>query len=182
VELRGRVSALSELLRVGLTLVPGGEEPYLAAGLQWQVADTGGQVIGVAGRLSRGTTEALDLDRPAAVVEIDLGRLDLTPRPVRYAAFSRFPAVKRDLSLLVPRGVTYAQLADVVRAGGGEHLDSLELFDIYEGKGVPEGHAAYGIRLQFRSATGSLEGKAVDRAVARITAALCERLEVQPRT
>jgi phenylalanyl-tRNA synthetase beta chain len=182
VELRGLVSALSELLRVGLTLVPGGEEPYLAAGLQWQVADAGGQVIGVAGRLARGATEALGLDRPAAVVEIDLGRLDLTPRPVRYAAFSRFPAVKRDLSLLVPRGVTYAQLADVVRAGGGEHLDSLELFDIYEGKGVPEGHAAYGIRLQFRSATGSLEGKAVDRAVARITAALCERLEVQPRT
>ena len=165
-----------------LTLVPGGEEPFLAPGLQWQICDGAGQVVGSAGRLARSTATALDLDHVASLLEVDLGRLDLTPAPVRYAPFSRFPAVKRDLSLLVPGQVTYAQLAEVVRAGGGDLLESLELFDIYEGKGVPAGHSAYGIRLKFRSATGSLEGKTVDRALASITTALSERLDVQPRT
>ncbi len=182
VELRGLADQLAALLRVPLTLVPGGEEPFLVTGLQWQVHDAAGQVVGVAGRLARGTTEALDLDHAASVLEVDLGRLDLQPAEVRYTPFSRFPAVKRDLSLVVPGQVTYAELAEVIRAGGGDLLESLELFDIYAGKGVPEGRAAYGIRLKFRSATGSLEGKTVDRALASIAAALSERLDVQPRT
>jgi len=181
-ELNGLVGELARLLRLELRLVPGGVEPFLVMGLQWQIQGADGQLLGHAGRLAGATAEACDLDHPAALAEIRLDALDLSPQPVRYRPFSRFPAVKRDLSLLVPSHVTYAELSTVVTEQGGELLESLELFDIYEGKGVPEGHAAYGIRLKFRSAKGSLKGETVDRALAGITGALSERLQVQPRT
>jgi phenylalanyl-tRNA synthetase beta chain len=125
---------------------------------------------------------AFDLDLPLAVAEINLDRLELSPVPVRYRPFARFPAVKRDLSLLVPRGVTYGRIAGVVRASAGALLEDVELFDIYRGKGLPDGHGAYGIRLKFRSAKGNLKGKTVDLAIAAVLEALARELGIEPRS
>ncbi len=181
-ELRGVVAELSGLLRVPLSLIPADVEPYLIPGLQWEIRDAGGNRVGVAGQIDSGAAKRLDLDHVAGLVELDLGRLDLTPLPVRYEPFSRFPAVKRDLSLLVPDTVTYAQLDAVVRDTAGDLLESLELFDIYAGKGIDDGHSAYGIRLKFRSAKGNLKGKTVDMALERTLGALSETLAVRQRT
>jgi phenylalanyl-tRNA synthetase beta chain len=58
----------------------------------------------------------------------------------------------------------------------------VELFDIYRGKGLPEGRGAYGIRLKFRSAKGNLKGKTVDLAIGAALEALAARLGIEPRT
>ncbi|MEZ4389378.1 MAG: phenylalanine--tRNA ligase subunit beta, partial [Candidatus Krumholzibacteriia bacterium] len=181
-ELKGLLAELSGLLRCDLQLVPTDAEPYLAAGAQWAVQDGGGRTVGSAGRVADATLAALDCDHPVAVLEVDLGRADLTPRPVIYREFSRYPAVKRDLSLLVPAGVTYSQLAACVTTAAGDLLQSLELFDIYAGKGIAEGFSAYGIRLKFQSAKGSLKGATVDRAIEGLLKALAEQLQVQQRS
>jgi phenylalanyl-tRNA synthetase beta chain len=180
-ELRGLADQLAALLRLELSFEPADHEPFLVPGLQWAILDAGGRRIGSAGRLHPRAAGALDLDHGAALLELDLGRLDLRPAPVRYQSFARFPAVKRDLSLLVPDAVSYAQLEAAVREASDALLESLELFDIYEGKGIDEGHAAYGIRLKFRSAKGNLKGKTVDMALARIVGALSETLGVRQR-
>ncbi|HOX26327.1 MAG TPA: phenylalanine--tRNA ligase subunit beta [Candidatus Krumholzibacteria bacterium] len=181
-ELKGLADQLADLLRVDLRLAPRDVEPFLAPGAQWAITTGSGQAVGTLGRLHAATLAALDLDVPAAALELNLGRLDLSPRPVVFQEFSRFPSVRRDLSLLVPRGVTYAGLAAVVQTHGQELLESVELFDFYEGKGVPEGFAAYGIRLKFRSAKGSLKGRTVDLALERILGALSTQLGVQQRS
>ncbi len=181
-ELGGLVDEMAKLLRSELHCVPGGIEPYLVAGLQWEIRDRRDRRVGIVGRLGHAPAEAYDLDEPLGLLELDLGRADLTPAPVTYSAFSRFPAVKRDLSLLVPHEVTYEAVSGCVRESGGKLLESLALFDHYTGKGVPEGVAAHGIRLKFRSARGSLEGGTVDRAIEQILAALSEKLGVRPRT
>lgn len=181
-ELKGVLDELCRLLRVELNAVPADVEPYLVPGMQWEIRDDRDERVGYLGRLGSDSAEALDLDQPLAVLELDLGRANLTPRGVSYAGFSRFPEVKRDLSLMVPKGVTYAQLGACMSEAAGELLESLELFDVYAGKGIPEGQAAYGIRLKFRSAKGSLKGATVDRSMERIVAALAETLGVQPRT
>jgi phenylalanyl-tRNA synthetase beta chain len=181
-ELKGLVEQMAGLLRTILTLEPADTEPFLQPGLQWVIRDSGGQAVGWLGRLATAAAAALDMDHPLAMVELDLGRADLLSQAVSYQPFSRFPAVKRDLSLLVPSAVTYGQLAACVEAAGGELLTQVELFDIYAGKGVPEGLSAYGIRLKFQSAKGSLKGATVDRAIAAILGALSEQLQVQQRT
>jgi len=121
------------------------------------------------------------MDHRVVLCEIDLGALAVAPAPVRYVPFPRFPAVKRDLSLLVPAGVAYATVEATIRETAGEHLSSLELFDIYAGSGIPAGTEAYGIRLKFQSAKGNLKGKTVDAALERILGTLAEQLSVRQR-
>jgi phenylalanyl-tRNA synthetase beta chain len=181
-EIRGLLDQVAQLLRVPLIVEPGGGQPYLEAGRQWTVRRGDGRAVGSAGRLAAAVGARLDLDHPAALAEIDLSRLDLEPAPVRYRAFVRYPAVKRDLSLLVPRGVTYSQLEEAVREAAGPLLEELELFDIYSDNRVAEGLTAYGIRLKFRSVDGNLEGKLVDAALETIVGALSTRLAVRLRS
>lgn len=181
-ELRGSIEALAGHLRIDLKLEPQDVEPWYDAGSQWAILDGAGRRIGSAGRVSAEVRAGHDLDQPLAAAEINLDLLDLTPAPVRFEPFARFPAVRRDLSLLVPGGVTYGAIAAVVARAGGPLLADVELFDIYRGKGLPTGRAAYGIRLMFRSTKGNLKGKTVDVALEAVQAALSGELGIEQRT
>ncbi len=181
-ELKGTLEALAGHLRISLSLVPEDVEPWFAAGTQWAILDGRGERVGSAGHVSATVRGAHDLDQPLAAAEINLDLLGLDPEALRCAPFARFPAVKRDLSLLVPAGVTYGAIAGVVRDSAGALLAGVELFDIYCGKGLPAGRAAYGIRLKFQSAKGNLKGKTVDVAVAAVLEALAGRMGIEPRT
>lgn len=174
-EIKGLVASLAERLGVPIAIEPGGDEPWLAAGRQWTLRSGDGNRIGVAGPLAPATLLAYGLELPVAMAEIALSELPAPTTVPRYRPFSRFPAVKRDLSLIVPDGVSYADVEATVRELGGELLESVELFDIYRGKGVEAAATALGIRLKFRSANSNLKGTAVDKSLALITGALAER-------
>ncbi len=180
-EVKGTVEALAQFLRLPLSLEVADVEPWLQSGAQWKILDGEGQSVGTAGRVDPAVAEAFEVELPVAVVEICLSRLSLVPQPMKYEAFARFPAAKRDLSLLVPEAVAYGSIKELAGTAGGPLLDTVDLFDIYRGKGVPEGFGAYGIRLKFRSAKGSLKGKAVDKAIEGLLKALKEDLGIEPR-
>lgn len=180
-EIKGTVEALATFLRLPLTLEPGDTEPWLQDGTQWRILDGEGQVVGTAGRVEPAVAAAFEVDLPVAVVEIRLSAMSLIPEPVKFEAFARFPAAKRDLSLLVPATVSYGTIKEKVVASGGRLLDTVDLFDIYRGKGVPDEFGAYGIRLKFRSAKGNLKGKAVDKAIESILSELKDSLGIEPR-
>ena len=181
-EIKGVVQALSSFLRITLTVEVADVEPYLAEGSQLRILDAEGKAVGSLGRVKDEVLQAWDLDHPVALAEISLGYLNLEPETVQYKDFGRFPAVKRDLSLLVPPEVAFADLEAVVLDSGGALLESVELFDIYRGKGLPEGVGAFGIRLKFRSAKGNLKGKTVDLAIDGILKALSDRLNIEQRS
>jgi len=180
-EIKGLVEALSAQLRLSLTLDPQDAEPYLQPGCQWSIRDEKGAAAGSAGLVARKVLRDLDLDAPVALCEVELGDLDPAAATPRFAPFSRFPAAKRDLSLLVPDGVGYDRIREVVQEAAGGLLQTCDLFDVYRGAGLGEGRAAFGIRLKFQSAKGSLQGKAVDAAVAAVTEALARTLNVELR-
>lgn len=181
-ELKGVLEELSAALRVPLALVEGGAEGWYEDGAQWTIQDRAGAAVGTAGRVRGDLAERFDLDAPVSVAEIDLTRLDLSPEPVEFRPFARFPGMRRDLSLLVPEAVRYGQIEEVVTETGGPLLTGVELFDVYRGKGVPAGQGAYGIRLKFRSEKGNLKGKAVDKAVATVVRELSDRLQIKHRS
>jgi len=179
--LKAALEDLGVLLRLPLALEPGPAEPWLEAGAQWVVKDGEGRRIGSAGHVASQVAESFGVESRVAVAEIDMEYLKMSPEDVRYKPFTRFPVVKRDLSLLVPQGVAYRQVETVVRDSGGELLESVELFDVYRGKGLPEGTGAFGIRLMFRSGKGNLKGKTVDRAISIILEALKRELDIDTR-
>ena len=81
----------------------------------------------------------------------------------------------------MPKGISFAKLVQVVRSAGGELLESVDLFDLYRGQGLPDGAGAYGIRLMFRSGKGNLKGKTIDRVISAILDALSSELNIEPR-
>jgi phenylalanyl-tRNA synthetase beta chain len=181
-ELKGLFEAFLERTRLSLVLDPTGAEPYFAAGLQWRILDEQGEAVGRLGSVGPSVLRGFDIDTCVEILEIDLARLNLSGEPTRYKAFPRYPTVKRDLSLVVPDAVTFADIAALVKTSGGPLLAACELFDHFRGESLGEGCSALGIRLKFQSAKGNLKGKAVDRAIATITSSLEGELGVALRS
>jgi phenylalanyl-tRNA synthetase beta chain len=150
----------------GLRLVPEGALEVLTAdrslGFVWEV--------------TREARARWELSRPVFVAQL---RFDLLPRergmPAPYREPSRFPAVRRDLALVVPAAVSHAEVVAWIAAESGPHLAAIELFDHYRGKHIPAGHVGLGYSLTFRAADRTLEEKDVDLAVGRIVTALKKR-------
>ncbi len=180
-EVKGVVETLGGLIGWSLEARPGDSEPYGALGRQWRLEEAGSGPVGWAGELDGAVLAGFGIEAPVCVAEVDLTSLPAVLPSLAVRPFSRFPAVKRDLSLLVPDGVTFAELAAVIRERGGDCLESLELFDYYRGKGIPAGAAALGIRLKFRSAKGNLKGTTVDKSLALVTEELAARFGAQLR-
>lgn len=140
-----------------------------------------GTVLGWGGRVAKG---ALDLPPWAGAVwgaELVLtvpprassGRV-VDPVPV-------FPAVERDLALLLPKGLRAAQVEACIRRAGGGLLRGLVPFDVYEGERIPAGHRSIAFRLRFQAEDRTLTDEEVEIAVQSVLTALREELGVWPR-
>ncbi|HEV2145836.1 MAG TPA: hypothetical protein VGR37_00310, partial [Longimicrobiaceae bacterium] len=98
-----------------------------------------------------------------------------------YRALPEQPASERDLALLVPRATAAAEVEAAIRGAAGPLLEAVGPFDLYEGKGIPEGTRSIAFRLRFRAPDRTLTDAEVDGAVASVLAALEERLGVRRR-
>jgi phenylalanyl-tRNA synthetase beta chain len=133
----------------------------------------GGERIGYAGALHPDTRAAWELREEAVVLEIGLDALlEALPRPVRFSALDRFPAVLRDLSILCDEATPAAEIDARVRAAAGERLRSLSLVDRYTGNQVPAGKVSLTISLRFQDAERTLTSEEVQAAVERVVGEL----------
>ncbi len=110
-----------------------------------------------------------------AAFELDAGLLhELTAGSIAtYSDVTSFPAVLQDIAVIVPEDVSAARLAEVVRAGAGDLLAGLRVFDLYHGEQVGEGNKSLALRLEFRSQDRTL----TDEEVAERRAAIEKELE-----
>jgi phenylalanyl-tRNA synthetase beta chain len=135
------------------------------------------------GVLPPAAADALDIDQPLWYAVIDLTALfETRDGPVSYRPFAVFPVSRRDLSLVAPTGVGWGQIEKHVAKVGGRLLESLQVFDVYQGAALGADRIAYGVRLSFRSAEGTLKDAEVDAIVARIVAKLEAELGVALRS
>lgn len=100
----------------------------------------------------------------------------------RYVPVPTTPAAEFDLALVVPEGVTAADVERSIRAAGGELLERIRLFDEYTGKGIPAGTRSLAWRLTFRHPERTLRDKEIEGRRARILSVLDRELHVRPRT
>jgi phenylalanyl-tRNA synthetase beta chain len=170
--LKGIVEALFTALDVqDLTFTPV-EHPSLAPGQAAQVA-TGAIRLGVLGAVRDTVLANYDLPKETFIAELDLEALLQMPRPpAAYQPISRFPAVERDLALLVPHNCPAEKVLEVLRAQGGEFLEQVALFDVYEGKSLPAGTRSLAYALTFRAMDRTLTEAEVEAVIANIKTAL----------
>ena len=166
----GRIVA--EAAGVELTVEAGSLAPWHPGRCaQFRVGET---VVGHAGELHPKVVEALGLPKRTCAMEIDLDALPLTDR--RPAPdVSAFPPVLVDVALVVDTNVPVAEVADVIRSGGGELLEDVRLFDVYEGEQLGEGKKSLAFALRFRAADRTLKQEEATEARDRVVAAAEDR-------
>ena len=128
-----------------------------------------GRVLGYFGELHPKTAEAFDMaGRRVLAGEFDLEALQAaTPSRHSYTSIPRFPAALRDVAVIVPEATPADRVEAEIRAGGGDLLSSVRLFDLYRGDSITAGAKSLAYALTYQADDRTLTDKEVDRAIKR---------------
>ncbi len=129
--------------------------------------------IGILGEIHPKVGENYGLNTQILLAELDLDAiLDLADTQKYYKGLPKFPAVERDLAITVEKDVLASDIYDIIRDFGGDILEVVELFDIYEGDQIPEGYRSMAYSLIYRAADRTLKDEEVDVIHGEIVKAL----------
>ncbi|WP_374348117.1 phenylalanine--tRNA ligase subunit beta [Chitinimonas sp.] len=139
-----------------------------------------GKHVGVIGELHPKWTQAYELPASPLLFEMDLAAL--TERDlVKSAAVSKFQPVRRDLAFVVDDAVQYQDVIDAMSSANQAHVLSVEGFDVYRGKGVPEGKKSLAFKVILQDTQKTLSDAEIETAVSQLVAALQKRIDAQLR-
>jgi phenylalanyl-tRNA synthetase beta chain len=99
----------------------------------------------------------------------------------KYKPLPKFPAVTRDIAMLVKDGVFVKQIEEIIKQRAGRILEEIKLFDVYKGKQVPEGMKSVAYSITFRAEDRTLTDDDVNKAMSKILDALRNNLDAQLR-
>ena len=139
-----------------------------------------GTVIGWVGELHPSLVRELDLPSGPLLFELDLAEATRLVLP-NAAAVSRFPQVRRDLSVTLPESTPLRALKDRATVAAGSLLRELRVFDVYQGPGIESGRKSIAFGLIFQDNTRTLKDDEADRLVAGIAADLLKNLDAKLR-
>jgi phenylalanyl-tRNA synthetase beta chain len=128
-----------------------------------------GQPVGIIGELHPRWVQKYELGTAPVVFELELAALLATPFP-EYVEVSRFPAVIRDLALVVPQSQILAPLLTALRAAAPAIVRDVALFDVYQGKGLAENEKSLAFRIVMQDTQRTLEDAEVEAAIASLLA------------
>jgi phenylalanyl-tRNA synthetase beta chain len=143
-----------------------------------------GKEIGQAGVFSDAIREKFDFkDLTPCGAELDFDELmSLKSGPIKIRPIPRFPAIDRDLSILVPEQTAWAQIARAIEGVSPDELEEVRFVDIYRGKGIAPGKKSVTLSLRFRDDFGTLTHDAVDGHQAALLQSLGEAVGAELRT
>jgi len=143
-----------------------------------------GKSIGTAGIFSQAVKRRFDLDDLAPVgAELHFAQLAaLKSGPVKVRPIARFPAIERDLSIIVDEQVRWDDIVRTVRHKAPAELQGVRFVDIYRGKGIPAGKKSVTLSVCFRDEQGTLTHETVDHFQADIVQRLAKSLGAELRT
>ncbi len=152
-----------------------------AAGLTYE--NRGGKVLLEMGVLSKKVQKAADIDTTVYYAELNWAALMKAVRKqkVLYTEISKYPAVSRDLALLIDQQVEFAQIEEVARQTDKKFLKKVELFDVYEGKNLPEGKKSYAVNFILQDTEKTMGDKQIDAIMQKLIGSLKQKLGAELR-
>lgn len=139
--------------------------------------------IGSFGIISGNILKRFDIDTDVFFAEMNWDVLlkETSASEVHFSEISRFPSVSRDLALLVDKGVTFAAIEQTAKKTERKLLKGLSLFDVYEGKNLPEGKKSYAVNFVLQDKEKTLNDKQIDAVMQKIRQNLEKELGAQLR-
>ncbi|MCR5427045.1 MAG: phenylalanine--tRNA ligase subunit beta [Lachnospiraceae bacterium] len=157
------------------------DKPFLHPGRQALIRYEG-QVLGYLGEVHPEVQEGYGIGAKTYVAVLDLPAiLPFTSFDHKYQGIARFPAVTRDLSMVVPRDITAGQIEEVIEQRGGKILESYKLFDLYEGSQILKGFKSMAYTISFRAKDRTLEEADISAVMKKILNGL-ENLGIELRS
>ena len=162
------------------TYDPNAGKPYLHPGRQANIIYDG-KVVGYLGEVHPEVADTYGIGERAYVAVIDMPEiLEYATFDRKYEGIAKYPAVSRDISMVVPKEILVGQIEDVIAAKGGKYLESFALFDLYEGAQIKDGYKSVAYTIVFRAKDRTLEEADVSAAMEKILKAL-EEMEIELR-
>lgn len=142
------------------------------------ISTRSGKELGVMGIVARKQLAKCDVRQQVVFAELDWSALVnlVAKRSPLYTPLPRTQPVRRDLALLIDNAVTMEQIEATVRESERKLLRSIELFDVYEGKNLPEGKKSYAIAITLQDNENTLTDKQIESVMGKITANLAKKL------
>jgi phenylalanyl-tRNA synthetase beta chain len=138
------------------------------------------EVVGWCGAVHPTVLKSFDIKKHVFAFELDLEKL--LKREIPFAKeISRFPSVRRDLAILLPNEVNYAQVKDCISTAAGPLLEKVLAFDVYQGVNLKEGYKSLAIGLIFNNVSSTLRDEDVDPVIEITVSELERRLGAQLR-
>ena len=150
------------------TYDPQAGKPYLHPGRQANVIYDG-TVVGYLGEVHPDVADTYGIGTKAYIAVIDMP--EIVKRATfdrKYTGIAKFPAVNRDISMVMPKEILVGQVEEVIEKKGGAYLESYALFDLYEGAQIKEGYKSVAYSIVFRAKDKTLEDAEVAEAMERI--------------
>ena len=138
----------------------------------------GGKLLATFGVLHKKIQKAFDIDNEVYYADLNWKELmkAIKNSTVAYKEISKFPAVKRDLALLIDKGVQFAEIEKIAYETDKKLLKSVELFDVYEGKNLEAGKKSYAVSFMLQDENATLNDKQIDKVMQKLIANLQNKL------
>ena len=180
-DLAGAIEAVMSSLNISGFTIERARVEYLHPG-QSAVLIRDGEEVARYGRLHPRIAQLYKFRQPVYVGEIEFARLlELPADDVRYSALPRLPASARDVSMLVPDAVMWLEIERAIKELGIPEIVDLRVFDVYTGKGMPEGMRSLAFRVTYRNAGRTLTDEEVAAMHDRIRELMVNRFGAQLR-
>ena len=150
------------------------DDPFLADQLRWALKDDyhiemAGEPVGWGGQLHPGLSRELEIKEPPYLFELDVAS-SLGARVPVFEEISRFPAIRRDLAIVVDEAVTLDSVKAAVIAAAANQLRDLTVFDVYRGPGVDSGRKSIALGLILQETSRTLTDADADAVIAAVVA------------
>ena len=159
---------------------PKAGKPFLHPGRQANIIYCG-KVVGYLGEVHPTVADTYGIGERAYVAVLDMPAIEpFATFDRKYEGIAKYPAVNRDISMVIPKSVLAGQIEEVIENKGGSYLESYQLFDVYEGAQIKKGYKSMAYSIVFRAKDKTLEEADVASAMKRILKGL-EALDAELR-
>jgi len=127
-------------------------------------------ILGKFGELHPNTQERCKLAQPVYIFEIDCEALlaNITYETPRYRPLPAYPAVQRDIAFIMPQNITYQEISKTIKKLSSNIFRSSEIFDVYQGKNIPENSKSVAYRITLQDSESTLTDQKIDAETAKI--------------
>lgn len=124
----------------------------------------GGKTLGIIGEIHPAVGRKYGIETPVYIGELDFENIFLNMKSdIKFSELPKYPAVTRDIAMLVDKRIPVADIEETIRKASGKMLESITLFDVYEGTQIPEGKKSVAYSAVYRAADRSLTGEEVQK-------------------